>query len=90
MVIVCSEYSLQIQPETSSLEEEVVLLPKIGTSFVAQQDPPTTQEDTHEGTTPPQPQSVQPVGARLQHFAEGWENITSDKYILRIIRKEFL
>ena len=25
MVIVCSEYSLQIQPETSSVEEEVVL-----------------------------------------------------------------
>ena len=27
MVIVCSEYSLQIQPETSSVEEEVVLFP---------------------------------------------------------------
>ena len=27
LVIVCSEYSLQIQPETSSVEEEVVLFP---------------------------------------------------------------
>jgi hypothetical protein len=39
-----------------------------------------------EGTTSPQPL---PVGCRLQQFVVGWDNLTEDSYIHRLIREGY-
>ena len=39
---------------------------------------------------PPPPRPDLPVGARILHFAEAWESITQDQWVLQIVREGYV